>query len=185
VPKYNVSINFSLTTEIEPEGIRFDRDIGGGTYDISDVEDNSYWQRTDVTSDGGDVTFTITCDSEDEAQAAAEEAVYDGQEFTDDSGFAWLATDVSYEIEKVIVPMTMEFATELLKKFLSEMEGMDEEYEEAFRFLLDQIGTLPTLAERDAEIRRLQAEVTRLGGLLTAIQVAQAESEAPEEIVTT
>ena len=159
MPKYNVSVSFSLRTMIEPEGIRFDRDYPEG---VEDIEDESYFRNCEIDADGGTVTFTVTAESEEDAERISEEIIYDSMEVEDDMGLTWQVDDIA-----------------LVAEFIRQMEGMDEEYEEAFRFILDQIGTLPTLAERDAEIRRLQAEVTRLGGLLTAIQVAQAESEAP------
>jgi len=174
VPKFNVSVSFSLRTLIEPDGVRFDRDYPEG---VEDIEDGSYFRNSEVDADGGNITFTVECETEEDAERISEEIIYDQMEVEDDNGFTWQVDDRTVEIEKVEIPMDLDRARSLIGSFLDGMEGMDEEYEEAFRFILDLIGTVPTLAERDAEIRRLKAEVERLGGLLTAIQTAQ--SEAP------
>ena len=177
MPKFNVSVSFSLRTLVEPDGIRFDRDTPEG---VEDISDESYFRNSEVDADGGNVTFTVECEDEEAAETISEEIVYDGMEVEDDNGFTWQVDDRSVEVEKVEIPMDLDRATSLIRSFLDGFEALDEEYEEAFGFILDLIGTVPTLAERDAEIRRLKIEVERLGGLLTAIQTAQAE-----EIVTT
>jgi hypothetical protein len=160
VPKYNVSVSFSLRTEIEPEGVHFDRDYPDG---VEDIEDVSYWRRTDVDADGGNVTFTVTADSEQDAETISEEIIFDGMEVEDDSGFTWVVDDRDVSIEKVEIPMDLNRATSLVQVYLSEMEGMDDDLKEAFGFLLDLVVSQEQqLAELLSANRALLGEIDRL-----------------------
>lgn len=160
MPKFNVTVSFSLRTTIEPEGIRFDRD----TPDlVTDLEDQSYFRTNEVDADGGAISFECECESEEEAERLAEEIVYDGMEVEDDSGFTWLVDDRSVEVEKVEIPMDLDRATTLVEAYLAEMEGMDDDLKEAFSFLMD---TVVDQARRAVElastITELRSEVRRL-----------------------
>jgi len=173
MPRYNVTAEFSLTTEIEPEVGRYSFDQGA----TEEYEDSSYWQSAELSVDGGSLSFVVVADDEENAERMASDVISDGQEIEDGNGLTWLTENVSVEIEEIEIPMDLDRAKSLIVSFLDGFEGMDEEYEEAFRFTLDLLTTIPLLAARDAEIRRLQAEVTRLGSLLTELQMAG--SEAP------
>ena len=160
MPKYNVSISFSLRTMIEPEGIYFDRNAPEG---VEDVEDSSYFRNSEIDADGGHVSFTVECESEDEAERLSEEFIFDGQEWEDDSGFTWQVDDRSVEVEVIEIPMDLGRATTLVQVYLASMEGMDDDLKEAFGFLLD---TVTDQEQRIAELSRtittMHAEVQRL-----------------------
>lgn len=180
MPKFNVTIEFGVSTEVEPDGVRFDlryNDHDG----IEEYEDSSYFSRQDVSCDGGSVSFQVTAEDEDAAEEIAHTVVYDGMEVDDDNGFAWLVGDVNYDIEEVEIPMDLDRATTLVEAYLASMEGMDDDLKEAFGFLMDAV---VDQARRNVElastITELRSENTRLGRLLTELQVAQAGSEAPE-----
>jgi hypothetical protein len=175
MPKYNVSVSFTLETEIEV-------DLGYRAFDSGEAEDfsdDSYFSTQSVEADGGNLTFVVEASSEEEAEEKATEVLSEGVEVEDGNGLTWLVVGVSYDIEVIEIPMDLSRARLLIEEFISSMEGMDEDLKEAFSFLLDLVGTTPTLAARDAEIRRLQGEVERLGTLVTTLQVAEARSEAP------
>jgi len=160
VPRYNVNVSFSLRTTIDPEGIRFDRDYPDS---VTDLEDQSYFRTQEMDADGGAISFECEAESEQDAEAISEEIVYDGMEVEDDSGFTWVVDDRSVEVEKVIVPMTTEFATALVQKFLAEMEGMDDELQEAFSFLLAlTVDQQTRIRELEATVATMHAEVARL-----------------------
>jgi len=162
VPKYNVNVSFSLRTMIEPEGIHFDRDIPEG---VEDFSDESYFRNNEIDADGGAVSFTVEAESEEDAERISEEIVYDGQEWEDNAGFTWIVDDRSVEVEKVIVPMTQEFAVALVQKFIAEMEGMDDELREAFGFLLSTVvNQAQMISDHRAEITRLDSVVARQAG---------------------
>ena len=164
MPRFNVSISFSLRTEIEPEGISFDRNAPEGA---EDVEDNSYWRRSDVDADGGNVTFVAECEDEDAARVLSEEFVYDGQEWTDDMGFAWVVDDVNVEIEEIEVPMTLDRARDILTNLIT--AGDDEEVREAVEFVFDAFASMEA---------RLSEATTRIAGLVTRVEQAEARENA-------
>jgi hypothetical protein len=164
MPRFNVSISFSLRTEIEPEGMYFDRNAPEGA---EDVEDNSYWRRTEVDADGGNVTFVAVCEDEDAARALSEEFVYDGQEWTDDAGFAWLVDDVDVEIEEIVPPMTLDRAKEILTNLIA--SGDDEEIREAVEFVFDAFASMEA---------RLSEANERIAGLVARVEAAEARENA-------
>jgi len=78
MPKYNVTVEFSLGTSIEFDG-NIEREIN--TPDgVTVEEDNSYWSSEEITSSGGEVLLVIEADDEDEAESLAREAISDGNE---------------------------------------------------------------------------------------------------------
>jgi hypothetical protein len=177
VPKFNVSISFSLRTEIEPEGIYFDRNAPEGA---EEVEDGSYWRRAEVDADGGNLTFVVECEDEDAARTVSEEFVYDGQEWEDDSGFTWVVADVDVEVEKVEIPMDLDRAKSLVVSFLDGFEALDEEYEEAFSFILDLVvSQSEALSAQRSTVAALESQVLRLQGEMDRLRNGPDGSEAP------
>ena len=157
MPQYRVTASFTLTTQIEPDGVRFDYDVEG-----EDVEDHSYFSAQDVECDGGEVSFTVEAVDEDSAEAVASESFREDQEVEDSNGFTWLITDVSYEVEQIREPMTLDRA----QKILSDLaRGTDDEGEayEAVEFVFDHVASVTSNAYRQEQtIRDLSARLQTL-----------------------
>ena len=151
MPKFNVTVSFSLRTTIEPEGVHFDRDVPDK---VTDLEDQSYFRNNEIDADGGAISFECECESEEEAERISEEIVYDGMEVEDDAGFTWVVDDRTVEVEKVEIPMDLDRARILVTDYLDQMEGMDDELKLAFAFLLEVVSV------QQSEIRRLSAAIT-------------------------
>lgn len=186
MPRFNVSITFNLQSEIEPEGVRFDRDYPEG---VSDLEDNSYWYRSEVTSDGGQVNFVVEAEDAQAAEAVAIEIVADGNEVEDDLSFTWLITDAEYSVEEIEEPMTLDRAIGIVKQWLDGRD-QDDELSEALDFMLAQFTVYETrLVEAnerytriDAEVRRLDTLVARQAGEIDRLTAGPDGSEAPTEV---
>jgi len=169
MPRFNVSISFNLRTEIEPEGVYFDDPGTGG---IEDFEEDSSWYTTEVTSDGGNLRFVVTADSEEQAYEKAAEALSDGQEVEDRNGFTWVVSDLDTEVEEIEIPMDLDRAKLLVTDFLREMEGMDDELKLAFGFLLEVVSVQQGEIRRQSEalsaqrstVSALESQVLRLQG---------------------
>lgn len=169
MPKFNVSVSFSLRTTIEPEGVHFDRDY---PEEVTELEDSSYYRHNEVDADGGSVTFTVEAESEEAAERISEEIVYDGMEVEDDAGFTWVVDDRTVEVEVVEIPMDLDRATSLVEAYLASMEGMDDDLKEAFGFLMDTVTDqarravemASTITELRSEIRRLSEPTTEVVG---------------------
>jgi len=116
--KYRCTVEFSLETRIEPEGV--ERHLDTGNVDYEDFEDGSYFSTQDVECDGGSIAFTVEADDEDEARGKAEEVLFEGQEFEDDNGFTWVTSGVNYDIEATEWDPTVAEAIEVLKDFINE-----------------------------------------------------------------
>jgi len=116
--KYRCTVEFSLETQIEPEGV--ERHFDTGNVDYDDFENDSYFSTQSVECDGGSVSFVVECDDEDEARAKAEEVIFDGQEFEDDSGFTWAVASVNYDVDAQEWEPTIGEAIEVLKAFVNE-----------------------------------------------------------------
>jgi hypothetical protein len=144
--KFNAEVTFDLETRIEPEGVRFDRSY---PFEVSEFEDNSYFQEQDVESSGGSMTFVIEADSEETAETIVGEIIFDGQEVEDDLGLTWVVASVSVELEEIEEPMTLERALGILKNLASSTD--DEEVTEAVEFL---VGHLSSVADRLVETER-------------------------------
>jgi len=174
VPKFKVEIEFDLETQIEPDGIRFDEPEG-----VEDYEDSSYFQSAAVEVYGGAVGFDVEAEDEDAAERVAHDVVYDGMEVEDDVGLTWQAVNVKFTVERVIVPMTQEFAVALVQKFIAEMEGMDDELREAFGFLLSTVvNQAQMISDHRAEITRLDSVVARQAGEIDRLTSGPDGSEA-------
>jgi hypothetical protein len=160
MPKFNVNVSFSLRTTIEPEGTHFDRDVPDK---VTDLEDQSYFRTNEIDADGGAISFECEAESEEDAERISEEIVYDGMEVEDDSGFTWVVDDRVVEVEKVEIPMDLDRAKSLVVSFLDGFEALDEEYEEAFGFILDLVVSQEArIVELRSSISTLRAEIDRL-----------------------
>jgi len=116
--KYRIGVEFSLETQIEPEGVERQFDNDNVSYD--EFEDGSYFATQSVECDGGQVSFTVEAEDEDEARSKAEEVIFDGQEFEDNNGFTWVVAGVNYDVEAQEWEPTVDEAIEVLKDFVNE-----------------------------------------------------------------
>lgn len=138
MPKFNITAEFNLTTEIEPE-------LGYGSFDSGDAEDftdNSYFRSGEVTADGGSVTFVIEADDEEDAERKAEEVISTGSEVEDSNSLTWLIEDVRFEVEEIEEEMTKSRAVALIEAYLimlSDTGKLDPVLREAFEFLLREV----------------------------------------------
>lgn len=155
MPKYHISAEFSLVTEIEPEGIRFDGDA-------EDFQDGSYFSGQSVTSDGGQVTFTVEAEDEDRAREKSEADIFDGMEVEDHNGFTWVVENLNVEVEKVEWEPTVEEAIGVLEDFIQNRrhDGDDSE-----------TGRTAIAAEV------LLAEYNRMRGRITSLEARVTESD--------
>jgi hypothetical protein len=135
MPRFQITAEFDLTTEIEPEVSRHSFDSSYG----DDFEDNSYWQADQITSSGGSLSFVIEAEDEEDAERRAEENVIsDGQEIEDANGITWLTESVSFEVEEIVPPLTVETAKLLVSTWLGEQD-IPVEVKEALQFLLARV----------------------------------------------
>lgn len=134
MPRFNCTIEFTLRSSIEPDGVHFD---AYGINGVEDISDDSSWYEADVTSDGGRVTCVIVADSEEEANERAAEIVNEGSEVEDRNGLTWLIEDINVDLEEIEEPWTRERAKTVISLWLGEAD-IPEDVREAFRFLLDQ-----------------------------------------------
>jgi len=169
--KFNVEVTFDLSTEIE-----FDGRIYFNENDVEDFNDDSYFGSESITSSGGSLTFVVEADDEDEADDKAREIVNDGDEHEDSSGITWLVDSVSIDVEKVEVPMTLERATEILARLVS--DSADEEAEEAIAFVLAHIRTLTAkVAEVEAKLAEAQKDLAEVKALVETAKPAFGSDE--------
>jgi hypothetical protein len=132
VPKFNIVVDFSLTTEIEVE---VDRHAFLDPSGVDAYEDDSYFQSASVESTGGNLKFQIEAEDADDAERQVEELIHDGQEIEDRNGLTWLTDSVSVDIEEVEEPMTVASATQTVLDYLR-TTSVPTEVQEAIRFLL-------------------------------------------------
>ena len=184
MPRFNVTIEFGLTTEIEPD---FGYTEFGDESSVEDYQDNSYFGSSEVSVDGGSVSFVLEADSEEEAYEKAAEVINEGQEAEDRNGLTWLLEGINVEVEEIIVPMDLERAKTLLFEWLGERE--DDELTEAIGFLLSEFDRL---GEKIAELGREVAELSyklsaaerkaaELAGEIDRLKNGPDGSEAPTE----
>jgi hypothetical protein len=137
MPRFDVSVEFTLDTEIEV-------DLGYHSFNEGDTlefSDESYFSTQSVEADGGRLQFVVEADSLESAEDAASEVIRDGGEVEDSNGLTWLISNVSFEIEEIVPPMDLPKAVEVIKGYLAVQENLNEEEKEAFRFLLDFIAS--------------------------------------------
>lgn len=133
MPRFQITAEFGLTTEIEPE---LYGSFDGG--EAEDFSDNSYFQTVSVEADGGSLEFVIEADDAEEAERKAEEIIADGGEVEDRNGLTWLVQDVSYEVEEIVPPLTIDSAKLLVSTWLGEQD-IPAEVKEALQFLLARV----------------------------------------------
>jgi len=151
MPRFTATISFDLETEVEPEGVRFDRWLPNG---VTELEDESYFQRTEVRSDGGNVTCVIEADTQEDAESIASEIISEGNEVEDDNGLTWIIYNPSWDLEEIEEPMTLELAKKILAGLVVNTEG--ERGPEAVEFIFGYIEGL------DRRVNDLVAQVARL-----------------------
>jgi len=142
--KFNVEASFSLTTQIEPDYIRFDES------DSEDFENDSSFSMQDVECDGGRVTFVIEADDEYDAESKANEVITDGGEVEDGNGWTWLIEGLSFEIEEQEIEMDLARAREILSNLVVQAAGEEDghEVERAVEFVFDYIAGQAARIER-------------------------------------
>lgn len=159
LPRFNITAEFDLVTEIEPEFYRNGFDSGAA----EDFADNSYFQREEIRSSGGSLSFVIEATDEDEARDQASEIISDGNSIDDANGIAWEVESLSIEVEKVEVPMTLERAREILTGLVS--SGDDEEVREAVEFIFDHVTAMSVqIADLVRKVGELRAAAPRPEG---------------------
>jgi len=166
MPKFTVSIEFDLVTEIEP-------DLGYHSFDSEGVEefnDGSYFSAQPITCDGGNITLIVEAEDEHAANEKAREVVSDGSEVEDRNGLTWLVESVNIEIEEVEIPMTLERAREILTQLIA--GGDDEEVREAVDFVFAHV------AELNLKVTALQATVA---SLRREVEAGRESTQAPTE----
>jgi predicted RNase H-like nuclease (RuvC/YqgF family) len=160
VPKYHISAEFSLVTEIEPEGIRFDGDA-------EDFQDGSYFSGQSVTSDGGQVTFTVEAEDEDRAREKSEADIFDGMEVEDHNGFTWVVENLNVEVEKAEWEPTVEEAVAVLEDFVSNYATSENELHSRVAIAAGRV-----LTEYDSmrnRVTSLEARITESDERITAL----------------
>lgn len=134
--KYQITAEFSLETRIEPEGVTFH----GG--DADDFEDNSMFADAEVEVYGGEISFTVEADNEDEAESKAADEIFEGMEAEDDNGFTWVVSSLRVNVEEIIPPMDMEKAVTLLRAVLDRLVvngQINAEEQSALLFILEKV----------------------------------------------
>lgn len=138
MPKFNITAEFSLTSEVEPD-LYFNAFDPSGAEDYKDL---SSWGTSPVTSDGGLLSFTVEAEDEADAERKAEEIIDSGQEVTDRNSLTWLVEDVRIEVEEVEEKMTKSRAIALIEAYLimlSDAGKLDPVLRDAFEFLLREV----------------------------------------------
>ena len=164
--KYQITTSFSLVTDMEPEGFDAYDFVG----DADEINDGSYFSSQTVECDGGEVTYVVEADDEDEAHDKADGNISDGNDFTDHNGFTWTITNVNHDVEIVEEPMTLDRAREILSSLADQHD--DDEVARAVSFLFDH---LASLARQVAGLHTRVAE----------LNAAAAQNDAAASIVAT
>jgi len=115
VPKFKVSAEFGLYTELEYDGYGDIGDSGS----VEDYENNSYFGSEGISVSGGDVTFTVEAEDETDAERQAEDIIGDGTEVEDRNGLTWTVENVSYTIERD--EMTRDEAFVIVRRLLDRL----------------------------------------------------------------
>jgi hypothetical protein len=163
LPRFNIRADFSLGTEIEVD-LGYNAFSEDGTEEFSD---ESYFSTQSVEADGGSLLFVVEAEDENDAEEQAAQVIGEGGEVEDRNGLTWLIQNVSYDIEVIEVPMTLERAREILTGLVS--SGDDEEVREAVEFVFD------AFASMDA---RLSEATARIAGLVARVEQAEGTTQA-------
>jgi hypothetical protein len=134
--KYRIHAEFSLETRIEPEGVRF----RGG--DAEEFKDTSYFSDGEVEVYGGEVSFVVEAEDEDDAESKSTDEIFEGMETEDANGFVWVVTGLNVKVEEIVPPMDMEKAVALLKAILDRLVAsgqINAEEQTAILFVLESV----------------------------------------------
>jgi len=160
MPRFQITAEFDLGTSVEPDIYNWD---SGNT---EEFEDSSYFRSEEFTVSGGSLSFVIEADDEEAAEELVRsEVIYDNQEVEDRNGLTWVVENLNIELEKVVVPMTLDRAREILTGLVS--SGDDEEVREAVEFVFDSFASMEA---------RLSEATQRIAGLVTRVEQAEAAS---------
>jgi uncharacterized coiled-coil protein SlyX len=180
--KYSVHVTFELETQMEAEFYSSAFEVESDQ--VKEFEESNYFPTQEVSVDGGDCTYVIEADSEDEAEAIVAEQFNDGNEIEDQNGFTWTYDRVEIEVEAMEVTVeSLSEAREVIAAFMDEWDedGTDAErhpqFQAAITFMLDhtttQSVTITQLQNQLSELRTLiadlQAQVTTLSERIKAM----------------
>jgi len=147
MPKFTVHADFTLTTEIEPDGVNLAHSLDfSEAVEGEEVEDESYFRSQEIECDGGDLRFVVEASDEYEAEQKAGGIISDGMEHEDNSGLTWLITNVSLTVEEIEEEMTLGSAKVIIAGWLNAVPrpGLDgdlipAEVRKALLFLLERV----------------------------------------------
>lgn len=134
MPKFNATIEFGLTTEVEVDLPSFAID-GTDAEGVKEYEDSSYFSSQTVDIDGGSISLEIEADSEEDAEGVIQGFVRDGLEIEDSYGVTWLVDNVSVDLDEIEEPLTVESAKQIVLDFLETVD-VPSTVLEAIRFLV-------------------------------------------------
>jgi len=169
--KFKVNVTFDLNGgEQEPE-------LSYHSFpaeDVEEYEDNSYFQSTTLEASGGDLSFVVEADSEEEAEEIAQGVVREGDEVEDGNSWTWVVENATYDIEKVEEPMTEERAREILDSV-----ALTGDVGEAVEFILDALHTATVKVESqqaqiDALVENVKSLEAKVANLMAVINGQQA-----------
>src|SRR5262245_57269501 len=156
MPKFEVNIEFNLSTTVEADGIVFESPDGA-----EDFSDNSYFQSADVEASGGEIRFTIEAEDEDDAERVARDVVDEGNEVTDYNGLTWLVESAYITVEEVEEPMTLERAIEILQSLADSHD--EDEVRAAVAFVLKLISDQKIAASLlEAKVTEQESKIASL-----------------------
>ena len=144
MPKFKVTAEFDLSTEIEPE--LYANHFDPSDDDVKGFEDNSYWRSVTVEAEGGSLSFEIEAEDEYAAESKAGEFLTDGGEVEDNNSLTWLIQNLRFEVEEVEEEMTLGSAKVIIAGWLNAVPktGLDgdlipSEVRKALLFLLERV----------------------------------------------
>ena len=165
--KFNATVEFSLTTEMTPEGVRFRNveDVEG----VGDFEDQCNWGSQRVTADGGVLSFEITALDEHEAETLVNEQIFEEMEVEDDNGFTWLVEGFAVDFEEIEWTPSVEEAIEILGDFVDSTD--DERIAKCVQVVLDDHAQLGRrVQELGIAVRESQELIGSLESRLAALE---------------
>jgi hypothetical protein len=140
--RYRIGAEIDLNTEIEPEGYFSGVDDSEG---VTEVIEESNWDRNTVEVRGGRAVIMIEADSEEEAVDLANTAL-DSAYWNSSDGYEWEIEDYRITdiecIEEPVPPMDLERALVLIRAYVARevaADRMDPETGSAFSFMLDRV----------------------------------------------
>jgi hypothetical protein len=180
--KAEVKVEFSLGTTIEPEVNDFHWDNG----QIAEFRGESYFRSEEITSTGGEITFIVEDEFEDEddvVEWVKSQVIDDGNEIEDQNGITWVVEDIDITVELQELPLpSLDEALSTLGSFAEEHRN-DEEHGEIARAALVVLDAFGSLTVRVTSLEtRLEEQSQRIEGLV-ALAAAPANPD-PEDAET-